>query len=44
MNRRSFEKTKQKVIASGYPVDRGPGRLGSISDFYVGNGGEVVFG
>ncbi len=34
----------KKMIAMGYPVVRGTGKFGSMSDLYVGNGDEVVFG
>ena len=34
----------QKMVELGYPVVRGTARYGSISDLYVGNGDEVVFG
>lgn len=34
----------QKMLELGYPVVRGTGRFGTISDLYVGNGDEVSFG
>ncbi|MDM8556338.1 twin-arginine translocation signal domain-containing protein [Desulfococcaceae bacterium HSG7] len=34
----------EKMIEMGFPVVRGTGRFGSLSDLYVGNGDEVVFG
>jgi len=34
----------QKMIELGYPVVKGLGKKGSISDLYVGNGDWVVFG
>ncbi len=34
----------EKMIEMGFPVARGTGRFGSLSDLYIGNGDEVVFG
>ena len=34
----------QKMFELGYPVVKGSKRYGSMSDLYVGNGDEVVFG
>lgn len=34
----------KRMVELGYPVVKGSGKLGSQSDFYVGNGDEVLFG
>jgi 7,8-dihydropterin-6-yl-methyl-4-(beta-D-ribofuranosyl)aminobenzene 5'-phosphate synthase len=34
----------QKMVELGYPLVKGTGRFGSVSDMYVGAGDEVVFG
>lgn len=34
----------EKMIEFGYPVVRGTGKDGSLSDLYIGNGDAVVFG
>ena len=34
----------QKMIELGYPVVKGTGQYGSVSDLYVGNGDSVTFG
>lgn len=33
----------QKMVELGYPIVKGTGKHGSISDLYIGNGDEVVF-
>ncbi|MCX5809810.1 MAG: hypothetical protein NTX36_10650 [Proteobacteria bacterium] len=34
----------QKMIEFGYPVVNGTARYGSMSNLYLGNGDEIVFG
>jgi 7,8-dihydropterin-6-yl-methyl-4-(beta-D-ribofuranosyl)aminobenzene 5'-phosphate synthase len=34
----------EKMVELGYPVVKGTGQHGSVSDLFVGNGDEVVFG
>jgi 7,8-dihydropterin-6-yl-methyl-4-(beta-D-ribofuranosyl)aminobenzene 5'-phosphate synthase len=37
-------KAVEKMIELGYPLVKGTGRFGSVSDLYVGAGDEVFFG
>ncbi len=34
----------QRMVELGYPVVKGSGKHGSVSDLYIGNGDEVAFG
>jgi len=34
----------QKMVELGYPVVKGTARNGSVSDLYLGNGDEIIFG
>ena len=36
-------KAVEKMVELGYPLVKGTGRFGSVSDLYIGAGDEVVF-